>query len=445
MSVNRNILKSYSNPVLEPNQIPMELVSTTGTRFVMLNWPVKTYISASQGGDCTGITVQWSTDNRFASEPDNYYTNITSSVLSCDSSSLIPLTSSLGWDVTIDSSYNTGSNTYYYLRSFQNVSGGGRGPYSNVVSLETRAPKLYGTGSTTYSFGRQFAAGISQPIGIYCPGMTASNAVITTDSFNETTGKLQVWSGDNENVLATASAFGGNLEIVKTGNPNWDGIKTNGATIQFALTGSPSGSGREQNAFAYDIVNYPSGISSSAQIDGCGSPGGLPYWRRLAPSQAADVKKLFCWTMTVGLVTGSIAITGSDGFQMTVFATTSSVAARPGAKYLETNNVTFNYGDYAMVSGQNTINTVIGVDYGQYTCVGNPPQIVPNNMILTNNDSGVEFANLERYPSSFSSSLGSTISISTSPDCVFNMLSFGYKFPTANYRQQYGPTGSKSF
>ena len=399
MSVNRNILKSYSNPVLEPNQVPIELVTNAGSRWIILNWPVKTYISSSQGGDCEGLTVQWSTDSRFASEPDDFYTNITSSVLSCDSSSLVPLTGSLGWSIFIDSSYNfqpdvESTSSVYYIRSFQNTSGGGRGPYSNVLSIDTRAPHIYGNGSVSMTFLNPATGSGNQRKS----GNSGSIVFFTTDSYNPTSSNLQAWSANSttgngyvgtfssSNAAVTASITGSGTYIMKTLGPNYDGIATNGATWSFQLYGSPSASLSESNT-----INNSSGTPTSS-------------------------------IALVALWSGSMEIIGNQGFQMKVFATPSSSTGK-----IE-NAVSTQYGAFTMAGGYNTINTPVGCYsnqfiYGEY----NPPTYVD-----------FVYLNTSQTASAASRALGSQVTIQTSPDCVFNLIALGERNDVQQYINQYG-------
>jgi hypothetical protein len=408
MSVNRNILKSYSNPVLEPNQVPIELVTNAGSRWVMLNWPVKTYISSSQGGDCEGLTVQWSTDSRFASEPDNYYTNITQSVLSCDSSSLIPLTSSLGWSIFIDSSYNyqygvESTASVYYIRSFQNTSGGGRGPYSNVLSIDTRAPNLYGNGVLSMGLLLPASGSGAQRKA----GTTGSIVMFTTDSYNPTSSNLEAWSGNSTtgndsdwalttNVNVTASITGSGTYIVKNEGANYDAIATNGATWSFQLYGSPSASTSETNT----INNSVFAVNTTSSI------------------------------ALVGIISGSMQIVG-ESFEMTVYATTSSVKIPIAGGYQIEGAVTTQYGKFAMDAGYNTINRPIGCYVTEFI-IGGPTEggyLTPVGVAQT--------------ASAANRNLGSQVTINTSPDCIFTGVYLGERPDVNQYRLQYGLIGAQ--
>lgn len=417
--VNRNILKNSGIPVMAQDQIPMELVSNAGTRFVLLNWPVKTYISSSQGGDCEGITVQWTTDSSLASEPDSYYQALTSSVIPCISSSLIPLTSSLGWSVTIDSSYNTGSNTYYYLRSFQNSSGGGRGPYSNVLSLETRSPKLYGTDmySTEYQYGIY-----APPNQQASPGCTGSVLTFTVDSFVPQTGQLIAWSGDKFGAAVTMSVQSGSLQPMKAGGPNYDSIQTNGATMSFALTGSPSSSGNQTNSIQ-DGGYFNWGTTGGRQP--YPDPNVSPYNAVIVGGVLVQPYSMRSYTTSVGLISGSLTIIGNSGYHVRYTATTSS----------QVNDICFIKDgiEYPGIpTGSNTKNKVIGT--GGY---GAGPKL---NWYLSSG-SGNVFVNVGTSSINIDpaiSSIGSNVRIETSPDCVFRVISFGTLYNSDIYNQQYG-------
>jgi hypothetical protein len=453
--VNRNILKNTGIPVMAQDQIPMELVSNTGTRFVLLNWPVKTYLTSSEGGDCEGITVQWTTDPSLASEPDSAYPNLTSSVLSCNSSSQVPLTSSLLWSVFIDSSYNTGSDTTYYLRSFQNSSGGGRGPYSNVVSLQTRSPKLYSTASSAIGnieFGSfsnaynytAYQAGTGQP---WYPGFTGSVLAFTVDSFNPNNGQLQAWSGDtNSGSAVTMSVSSGSLQPIKAGGPNYDAIQTNGATMSFSLVGSPSGSRSGTPLFQTNSIQDGGLQQWKANQD---SPDGTapydPAWNGVpafeiignaqnfpcAFGTLCNEQHMRSWTTSVGLISGSLTIEGNEGYKVRYTATTSSTG----------NEICMISGgvEYAIgfPTGSNTKDKVIGTTgiaslsgySGQYAgigwTIGTTLQPITSSVVA----------------SPARSSIGSNVTIETSPDCVFRVITFGQTYNPTLYNQQYGGQG----
>ena len=417
------------------DQIPMELVSNTGTRWTILNWPVKTYLTASEGGDCEGITVQWSTDSRFAAEPDNYYTNITSSVLSCDSSSQVPLTSSALWSVFIDSTYNTASNSYYYMRSFQNSSGGGRGPYSNVVSLETRSPKLYssasrvqdqvnwGSYSTAINY-EQYRASNFEP---FFPGCTGSLLAFTVDSFNPNTGQLEAWSGDtNSGSAVTMSVTSGSLIPIKGGGFNYDAIQTNGATMSFSLYGSPSGSGLFQTNSIQDGGMYNWGYDSGRTPSP--DPATSPYKAVIGNVQnfpcafgtLCNDYHMRSWTTAVGILSGSMTIIGNEGYRVKYSAVSSSTNS----------DICFISGGVEYGQGfptaSTTINKVIGTQ-GNYTGA---------NIRWTLGNSEVGVSEIPSNPAI--SSIGNQVTIETSPDCVFRTITFGQSYDANLFASQYG-------
>lgn len=454
--VNRNILKNTGIPVMAQDQIPMELVSTTGTRFVLLNWPVKTYLTASQGGDCEGITVQWSTDSRLASEPDNFYTNLTSSVLSCDSSSQVPLTSSLLWSVFINSSYNTGSNSTYYLRSFQNSSGGGRGPYSNVVSLETRSPKLYPTPYApiinsypnfgNYSNAFNYTEYKSGAFGPWYPGFTGSVLTFTVDSLNPNTGQLQAWSGDtNSGSAVTMSVTSGSLQPMKAGGPNYDSIQTNGATMSFFLVGSPSGSRGGVPLYQTNSIQdgglvqwLPNQNSPDGTAPYNPAWNGVPAFEIIGNNQnfpcafgtLCNEQHMRSWTTSVGLVSGSLTITGVEGYKVKYTATTSSTGTQIA---FISGGVEYSNG---FPTGSNTKDKVLGT-------IGQPALSSYNGGYTSIqwmlNGSVVGTSNVAASPAR--SSIGSNVTIETSPDCVFRTLTFGTIYNKDLYNSQYGGNG----
>jgi hypothetical protein len=214
--VNRNILKNTAIPVMGEGVTNIELVTTSRSRFVLLNFP-PTFLSSSNGGSCTGITLQWSPDPSFGFEDASAYYAVTQSALLCEASSNSPLSSSLGWNQFIDSEY-TSTAPPYYLRAWQNKVGGGRGPYSDIVEIQTRANVTCGTPENSAKNG------------------VTSRVVFDVDGFNPTG---SVWYSNNGGPAAPYSAsFSVTPNIVKRGGPNFDGIATNGATITVPLQGT---------------------------------------------------------------------------------------------------------------------------------------------------------------------------------------------------------------
>lgn len=446
MSVNRNILKSYSNPVLEPNQVPMSLVTTANSRWVLLDWPVKTYITASQGGDCTGLTVQWTTDPSLASEPDNVYPNLTQSVLSCVSQSQLPLTSSLGWSIFIDNGYvlTSSAATTYYLRSFQNVSGGGRGPYSNVVSLQTRFSES--AVSNNYYYNTRWSSAFSSSL--ESPGATGSVLVIGTQTFDPYTGTFKWWE-NGPMIVPTSSiqikAPSGSLYPVKTVGPNFDGIVTNGATISIALTASSTPvSGVLQVHTIQDGNEWYYNSGSTNQFDPCAvgsdNKGAQTYQWDTCGNPTGFLKpdgKMLAHTVSVGIVSGSMEIIGDNGYYFKVTATTSSKAGDIAIGRFGTQCGTLTQS--LVPNGTNTINKVVSSTVGTGLCGNFTPiagyQWRPGPMNVNIDGGTVYTSSISASPTS---SLGSNITINTSADCVFSVLTFGTTYDSTQYHQQYG-------
>lgn len=419
--VNRNILQNYSQPVLSANQLLLSNETTAGSRWLLLNFPILSLVSSSQGGDCNGITLEWTPDPSLASESSSSYYAVTSSVINCDATNLSPLTSSLGWAQFIDSTYNYSGSTpsLYYMRAYQNVTGGGRGPYSNVISVQTRSPRLYS--GSMQSQGFQYTPAYNVVPSLNKPGITGSVVIFTPDSFNPTTGQLQTWAGDNKNVYVTGSTISGSLQIVKAGGPNYDAIKTNGATISFSLTGSVSGSGFEVNSIMdcqeSSSIQPWSGSSVSDLQNFCATAA--PYFN----------KQFASWTAGVSILTGSLEISGSDGYYLYVSATTSSNASSVSTVSGSTDT---------FPTGSSTINKIVGTRPGQSLCVAGNVQYYGQlrwNVNGVNLSPGTGSAKLIGNPTS---SLGSTVTIRTSADCVFRTLSFGVLYESNLYYQQYG-------
>ena len=440
--VNRNILSNAGIPVMAQDQLPMSLVTTANSRFILLDWPVKTYLTSSQGGDCEGITVQWTTDPSLASEPDSAYSNLTSSVLSCNSSSLLPLTSSLGWSIFVDSTYDTGSaaSTTYYMRSFQNSSGGGRGPYSNVVNLQTRY-LVTSAISRNFYYNPKYAPASSS---LQSPGATGSVLVLNTQTFDPYTGTFK-WYADNSTSVPSSSiqikAPSGSLIPIKIGGPNYDGIQTNGATMSIALTASLtplSGASQLHTIQDGDTWYYNNGTSN--QFDPCTGPGANTFvWNSCGNSDGylQNNGHMLSWTVSVGLVSGSMEIIGNEGFYFKATATTSSVAGdfvigRFGTQCGTLTSPT------VVPNGTNSKNVIIRTGGAGGICRNIPPiagyQWEPSKMTISIDGGTAYQSNITASPTS---SLGSNITINTSPDCVFTVLTFGTAYNKADYDSQY--------
>lgn len=215
--VNRNILQNGGIPLAGRGQTNIDLVTTSGSRFVIMNFP-PTFLSSSNGGSCTGITLQWTPDSTLGFETSSVYSSVTESVLNCEPYSLSPLTSSLGYVQFIDSQYNASAPTYY-MRAYQNFVGGGKGPYSDIVSIQTR-PAVYCT----------------TPI-VAAKGGATSRVVFDMDGWNPNPG---IWYSNEGSGSAAAfsASFSVTPTLIKSGGPNYDALQTNGATITIPLQGT---------------------------------------------------------------------------------------------------------------------------------------------------------------------------------------------------------------
>jgi hypothetical protein len=213
--INLNVIGNLAVPLagsgIGGGPTELDLVTTTGSRFVMLTTSAK-FVSSSEGGYCQNVTLEWSNDPNFASG------SVTSSVISCTSASLSPMTASLGWVQYINSPYSNVDyalyNSYYYLRWKETKTTGVPIPYSNVVSLQTRANTYCGSAPVSYTPNNTLAFDVD--------GYISGSKWYSTGG----PGGLQNYLGTN---LYMSSSVAVNL--VKAGSPNYDAIKTNGATL----------------------------------------------------------------------------------------------------------------------------------------------------------------------------------------------------------------------
>lgn len=218
--VNRNILQNGGIPLAGRGQTNIDLQTTSGSRFVIMNFP-PTFLSSSNGGTCNGITLQWTPDSSLGFETSSVYYAVTQSTLNCEPYSLSPMTSSLGYTQFIDSQYNTSAPTYY-MRAYQNFVGGGKGPYSDIVSIQTR-PAVYCNAPATSQYG-----------GV---GGRSLQVLFDVDGWNPNGNYWYSNQGSGSGAAFTAS-ISGTPQLVKVGGPNYDAIKTNGGTITVDLKGS---------------------------------------------------------------------------------------------------------------------------------------------------------------------------------------------------------------
>jgi hypothetical protein len=244
--INRNILQNGGIPLSGKGQTNLQLVTTEGSRYVMLNLS-NTFLSSSSGGTCEGITLQWTPDSTLGFETSSVYNAVTQSTLLCEPSDLSPLTSSFGWEQNIQSTFEA-NTPQYYIRAYQNLPGGGQGPYSNIVSIQTNMNQVYG--------GANGSALVT--------GENASQATFDANSFDEST---NTWYSNFGGPFS--ASFSATPTIIKLGGPNYDAIKTNGATITSNLFGTYLGMRGSFNGAVFGIAL----CSGSANM----SIGGLSF------------------------------------------------------------------------------------------------------------------------------------------------------------------------
>lgn len=252
--INRNILQNGGIPLTSQGMTNIDLQTTSGSRFVMMNFPL-TFLSSSLGGTCEGITLQWTPDSSLGFETSSAYYAVTQSVLSCSSASLSPMTSSTGWVQFIDSIYDP-TAPVYYMRAYQNLAGGGRGPYSDIVSIQTRN---YGCGTNVSSYG-----GVGRESELY----------FDVNGFDPNTNRWYSNYGSPGAGAAFTASFSVAPNLIKLGGPNYDAIKTNGAEIIIDLKGSYAG---QVGGPALPIAVSLGVASGSVEV--INGAGGTPYFR----------------------------------------------------------------------------------------------------------------------------------------------------------------------
>jgi hypothetical protein len=219
-AVNRNIIGNLSIPLaggFSTGPAELDLITTTGSRWVMFTFPSK-FVSSSEGGLCKDLVLEWTPDPAMATTPllsSSAYYAVTSSVISCNSASLSPMTASVDWVQYIDSPYNTdGTDGFYYMRGYQRtIAGYNPQIYSNVVSIQTRAASVCG----------------ATPISV-------NSVAYDVDGFISGSKWFNTPGSDNVQNYSVASMNAStDLTLVKAGGPNYDAIKTNGADLVMTL------------------------------------------------------------------------------------------------------------------------------------------------------------------------------------------------------------------
>jgi hypothetical protein len=311
--VNRNIIGNLSIPLagggISTGPAELDLITTSGSRWVMFEFPSK-FVSSSEGGLCQNLVLEWTTDPAMVTNPlasSSAYYAVTSSVISCNSASLSPMTSSVTWVQYINSIYNSEEpqdvNSFYYIRGYQRtIAGYNPQIYSNVRSIQTRANNF--CGAVSWSDENKFLFDVD-------------GFIPTEPSKWYTTG---FGPQDYSSAAVTSSVP---MTIVKAGGPNYDAIKTNGATLSFT---------------------YPSVGAGSVDVQ-----------------------------VGVGLVTGSVEIPLTTG----TFKATATTSTLPG-------DVTWK--GVSLASGINTINSRLSVGrQGLETYIfvnGSPITLVPGSGVV---------------------------------------------------------------
>jgi hypothetical protein len=255
MNVNRNILITNGLGPFGGDVIPTEvsLVTTSGSRFVIMDF--LNAIPTSSDGNCVAINLEWSPDPSMMTnpfQPSSSYYAVTSSVFSCQSASLSPLTGSQGWSQFINSRWlraietPADLGTQYYLRAYQERQNAPIKIYSPAVPVETRAYPAY--------CGKSYTSSILTPY-----------IVADMDGYNNS-GFENKWMND---ALAnnSASFSGGNPDtsgsttsLIKAGGPNFDAFRINGSgSISWPNVGNISNVNQVRVGFGMvkGQVNFP--------------------------------------------------------------------------------------------------------------------------------------------------------------------------------------------
>jgi hypothetical protein len=222
--VNRNIIGNSAIPLggsISTGPGELDLITTANSRFVMFDFPSK-FVSSSEGGLCKDLVLEWTTDPAMVTNPlasSSAYSAVTSSVISCNSASLSPMTASKAWVQFINSRNQVeGFQSFFYMRGYQRtIAGYNPQIYSNVVSIQTRANATCGNPPGTTTAGGSAAGGrVAYDV----------DGFITGSSWFNTQGDLGEQNYSSASMIAST-----NLTLIKAGGPNYDAIKTNGANL----------------------------------------------------------------------------------------------------------------------------------------------------------------------------------------------------------------------
>jgi hypothetical protein len=321
--------------------------------------------------------------------------------------------------------------------------------------LQTRSSKLYSSASIisgnlnigSFSNSYNYTAYQSSSGNPWYPGFTGSVLAFTVDSFNPINGQLQAWSGDTRSGSAvTMSVTSGSLKPIKAGGPNYDAIQTNGATMSFSLVGSPSGSRSGTPLFQTNSIQdggLQQWAANQGVPDGTGpydpAYNAVPAFEIIGNAQnfpcalgtLCNEQHMRSWTTSVGLISGSLTITGVEGYKVKYTATTSSSGNQicmisGGVEYPQ-----------GFPNGTNTKDKVIGTTgitslsgySGGYAGIG---WTLGSSLLPITSSVAASPAR---------SSIGNQVTIETSPDCVFRTITFGQTYNATLYNQQYGGNG----
>jgi hypothetical protein len=226
MSVNRNILQNSATPLagdISPTEV--NLVTTSGSRWVIIDF--LNTVPTSSNGSCTAVNLEWSPDPSMVTnpyQPSSSYYAVTSSVFSCQSASLQPVTGSVSWLQYVDTYWRKSDEVFdpnlpskYYFRAYQNRLTSPISIYSPALSVETNANVYCGNPQTG-----------SERV----PLPLAGASIFADMNAYQSSSAASYWYNDRAAAGPLVSAsFGGEGTVtnVKAGGPNFDGLRIDGA------------------------------------------------------------------------------------------------------------------------------------------------------------------------------------------------------------------------